>query len=148
MDDLTIPLALFCLAAVAIIFTAVWALIELAAWTRRRRRERIRAEVDAIIADPAALDALILDTSAIDVIELDAIAHDVVQVPSLQRLHEMTQEELIDAYLSQARECVRLSVENRALNNEVNEMCDEADRQERAKRRHWKTILRMRAEHG
>lgn len=83
--------------------------------------------------------------AGLDIIELDQWRHRVREVPPIQRVLEMSRDELIDGLLAHRGEGIRMAVELAAVRAERAAALELAARKERARARHWATIKRMRA---
>lgn len=121
----------------------VWGVANLVRKVRIRRRQHIWDAAASLLAEhPREVEDYVAQ-STMDLVEFYDFQRRPEELPPYGRLLEMTRDEALDGMLRWARECVRLNVENTALNNEVHQLRKELDRTELLRARYWRRIKRL-----
>lgn len=135
----------FVIAATLAVGGAIWGIGAIVLRIRRHWQQSVWNRAIGIYNDhPRELEDFIARGSR-DLIEMYGYERRPQELPAYQRLIELTKEEALEGMLAHARENVRLSVENKALVNQVAELERDRDHKEELRQRHWRSVKRLRA---
>jgi len=145
---MTIVLICFALAFAIAFGGLVWATVSIVRKVRTRRDQLIWDRAASLLAEHPRMVEDYVAQSTMDLVEFYDFQRRPEELLPYERLLEMTRDEALDGMLRWARECVRLNVENTALNNQVRDLTRELGRAEKLRARYWKRINRMKNEQG